>query len=121
MPKGQDWYPKSIVWTGPQRMGKNGGELRAVVAQDQFGTFRAGTRYGPGGCAMPELGAQEFWIPGAFAEKGKAIGAAKADTSWTLQGCDRQAATKDLVKSATTPGESAAPKPLRLRSRNIER
>jgi hypothetical protein len=103
MPKKCGFELKGYAWVGPQVMTSNGLELHAVVAEDQRGRFHAGTRYGPGGCAMPELGPEELWRMEAHQNKDAAILAAKADVTAALRQSNGCARTEALLEKATTP------------------
>jgi len=102
-------------------MSNNGLELHAVVAEDQHERFHAGTRYGMGGSAMPELGPQEFWCMESHKERQGAIAAARADTAQTLQGCNRQAAEARLEKATRPSGKAIDLSLPRSRGRGIDR
>jgi hypothetical protein len=115
-----DWAPKAFAWVGPKQVSDNGLELRAVVAEDHRGQFHAGTRYGPGGCAMPELGHQDFWCTSHYREKGEAISAARADVDDTLRQCNDRARTEALLDKATTPVQRGTTLPP-SRARTIDR
>jgi hypothetical protein len=116
-----DNYPKTYIWVGPRVMSNNGLELHAVVAEDQHGRFQAGTRYGPCGSAMPELGPQEFWCMESHKDRKEAIAAAKADTAQTLQGCNRYAAEARLEKATRPAGKGIGRSLPRSRGRGIDR
>lgn len=102
MRKSYDWGIKSYAWVGPQQLTQNGLELRAVVAEDQRGNYHSGTRYGPRGIALPELGWEEYWKTDAYKTKDCAIFAAKIDATETLRGCNEHARTEALLNAATT-------------------
>jgi hypothetical protein len=102
-----DWSIKHYAWVGPQQMTANGLELHAVVAVDQRGGFHAGTRYGPKGGALPELGPEEFWSMETYKAKDEAIFAAKTDANQTLQSCNQQARTQALLDKATASSRQA--------------
>lgn len=97
---------KQYAWVGPQLMSDNGLQLRSIVMEDNDGTFHAGTRYGPIGSAMPELGSEEYFITKEFKVRDEAIFAAKADTNDILRGCNefhKGHKAKQLMERATTP------------------
>jgi hypothetical protein len=110
----------SVRWVGPQQMTSNGLELHAVVAEDQKGNYRSGTRYGPQGGAMPELGPEDYWCMEVYKVKDEAIFAAKTDATHTWRQCNEHAATEALLVRATTQSPKSK-KPLRSRLRLIDR
>jgi hypothetical protein len=115
-----DWKSMRFTWVGEQQMSDNGLELRSVVAQDKHGNFRAGTRYGPKGCAMPELGHQEFWLTDGFKDSRQAIAAAKTDTAQTVDGCNEKHRSDLLMAKAGSREPSKAPEKSR-QSTGIDR
>jgi hypothetical protein len=115
MKKHEEWEIKRYAWVGQQMMTANGLELHAVVAEDQHGRFHAGTRYGPKGGAMPELGPQDFWCMETHNAKDKAIFAAKTDATRTMRDCNRHAKTEALLEKATTPSKETKPSRSHLR------
>ena len=113
MPDNGDWTIKRIAWLGPQQMTDNGLELHAIVGEDRRGGFHAGTRYGPKGGALPELGPEEFWTVQRYTAKDAAIFAAKTDANTTLRDCNEHAKTEKLLdrvgsRKSATPEKSAA-------------
>jgi hypothetical protein len=115
-----DWKVKSYSWVGPQMMTANGLELHAVVAEDQRGNFHAGTRYGPKGGGMPELGPQDFWCMETYKAKDEAIFAAKTDATGTMRDCNRHARTEALLERGTIPSKETK-KPSRSHLHLIDR
>lgn len=101
------WGIKSYAWVGPQKITQNGLELHAVVAQDQRGNYHAGTRYGPRGSAMPELGWEDFWTMDVYRAKDEAMFAAARDAAQTLRECNDFARTQALLEAATAPKDAA--------------
>ena len=106
-------YPrfKQYAWVGPQLMSDNGLQLRSVVTEDQDGTFHAGTRYGPIGCALPELGHEELFTTKDYKAKDEAIFAAKADTNEAMRGCNEVHKADQLIERATTRGTKDKARP----------
>lgn len=118
-------YPrfKQYAWVGQQLMSDNGLQLRSIVTEDQDGTFHAGTRYGPIGGAMPELGPEEYFITQPFKSRDQAVFAARGDTNEVLRGCNevhKEHKAEALLKMATTPS-TGTKKPSRPNIRLIDR
>jgi hypothetical protein len=104
-------YPrfKQYAWVGPQLMSDNGLQLRSVVTEDHDGTFHAGTRYGPVGVKLPEMGHEEYFLTKVFKNKDEAIFAAWGDTGDTMRGCNevyQERKAEKLMQRATTPRSS---------------
>jgi hypothetical protein len=118
MDKSNDWDGriKSYPYVGRHEMTENGLQLRSVVAEDFQDRFHAGTRYGPIGAALPELGSEDFYITTAFKTKGEAIFAARQDTTETLRRINGHAKAEAILKAASIPNKvTKAPRPhLRL-------
>lgn len=107
-------YPrfKQYAWVGPQLMSDNGLQLRSIVREDQDGTFHAGTRYGPIGSAMPELGHEEYFTTKKYKAKDEAMFAARADTNEVMRGCNevhKERQADKLMEKATTPRTKEKP------------
>jgi len=105
-------YPrfKQYAWVGPQLMSDNGLQLRSIVTEDHDGTFHAGSRYGPIGGALPELGPEEYFTAKDYKVKEEAIFAARADTNEILRGCKdvhKERKAEKLLNRATTPSMKA--------------
>jgi hypothetical protein len=101
-------YPrfKQYAWVGPPLMSDNGLQLRSVVTEDHDGTYQAGTRYGPKGSTMPELGPEEYFLTKPFKSKDEAMFAARTDTAQTLRECNqfhKQHSAAMIIEKATTP------------------
>jgi hypothetical protein len=101
-------YPrfKQYAWIGPQLMSDNGLQLRSIVMEDHDGTYYAGTRYGPIGSSLPELGPEEYFTTKDYRNKDEAIFAARKDTNEVLRGCNevhKEHKAEKLIEKATTP------------------
>ena len=121
MPENGDWHVESYAWIGQQVMTFNGLELHAVVAEDQNGHFHAGTRYGPVGGAMPELGHEEFWCMQVYKDKDAAIFAAKTDVTTAVRQSDEHARTEALLDRAHAPKSNSKKPPAPARPRTMDR
>lgn len=108
------------VWLGPRITSDNGLELRGIVIEGRVGSFQAGTRYGPKGSTMPELGPEAFLRTDRFSNKDKAIEVAKGDVQETLRGCNAHARAEKLLEKVSKPGRATSVKS-RSQSRSIDR
>jgi hypothetical protein len=121
MPESGDWHVEQYAWVGPQVMTSDGLELHAVVAEDQNGKFHAGTRYGPSGGAMPELGHEEFWCMQVYKDRDAAIFAAFTDVTTAVRQADGRARTEALLERAASAKNNSKMPPAPERLRSIDR
>ena len=95
-------------------MSDNGLELRSIVLEERDGTFLAGTRSGPIGSTMPELGPEEEFVTENFKSKDEAMFAARRDTNEVLRGCNefhKKHAAAQLMEKVTTPKTKETSRP----------